>query len=440
MKKVYNGQMAILIGSCLLLIMGSCSDHKRYFKSSERAFESRMFDRAVAEAVNSLYAKPEKNDKAKKVLEMAFPRFIDQYEQQISSLEQQAADFKGQATLQQRKQIVEKYQTLIKFTGDVKNLPSDAFRYDEGKRILFEFNDYSEQLAAARENVESGKESTAEMLYQQGLELMEAGGLENNRSAAKKFKEAMRFVPNFRDSQAKYEEARKAGTIRIAILPFENKSGTNQYGAIGEMITDKVVSSLFADRGAMEFLEVIDREQLNIIMAEQQLSLSGMVDESSIIDVGRVIGVHEIVTGRITQIINSDPRPTTERRTVKNTVKVQDGFKLNDEGKKVPVYKNQEVGAVVTKYTKTASATMSGSFKVIDIQTARILETKTFDESYNFQTEWGTFRGDERAITGGFRRLVNATEEAPLSRGERVNFMGNKLAQELASTIKRYAQ
>lgn len=437
----YQKLLSLSLIFLIALISVKCTaQQRRYRKEAEDAFEQRRFDAAVINAVNSLYEKPEKNSKAQEVLQLAYPRFVNDYEDKIAMLKASSDVFSNDQTVVQRREIVKRYETLIKYTNDLKNLPPAAFQVKRGSDLAFDYKEFYNELAEAKKKLEMGMGDAAESHYQAALQLMQSGGIENNKAAAKEFKKAMGYVAGYRDSAQKYEEARVAGTTRVAIIPFENKSGRTQYGAVGEFITDQVVSKLFDDKQAMEFMEIIDREQLEVVLQEQKLGASGVLDDNTLVELGKILGVQEILTGRITQIISDRAAVTRENQQVKRTVKVKVGEKKNSEGKTVPLMKDKEVSAVLTLSRKTAGARMSGSYKILDVQTARLLETESFSESYSFNHEWGTFRGDERALSSAQKRMVQVREENPLSDGERINFVASKLADALAGKLKQYTQ
>ena len=90
----------------------------------------------------------------------------------------------------------------------------------------------------------------------------------------------------------------KAKKPRIAVLEFKNKAD-NQYwwhGGAAAMqdifVTELVKSGKF---------RVIDREQLEALLAEKNLTLSGDVDPRTAIKVGKLIGVEYFLTGAITE-------------------------------------------------------------------------------------------------------------------------------------------
>ena len=91
-----------------------------------------------------------------------------------------------------------------------------------------------------------------------------------------------------------------------------------------------------------DFYEVIERDQLEKIMKEQKLSLSGALDEGSAAEVGRVLGLDVIIIG------NSS-------------------YAHNDE------WSNSELSGRCLKRTVTAKGTM----KIISVETARVVGTES---------------------------------------------------------------
>ncbi|MCI0698736.1 hypothetical protein L0337_42895 [candidate division KSB1 bacterium] len=83
--------------------------------------------------------------------------------------------------------------------------------------------------------------------------------------------------------------------LSIAVLPFESK-GIG--GALGQIdLLDKLVTGFV---GINRF-KVIERAQLEKILEEQKLGMSGIIDASTAAQIGKGIGVDGVVCGSITQ-------------------------------------------------------------------------------------------------------------------------------------------
>jgi curli biogenesis system outer membrane secretion channel CsgG len=90
---------------------------------------------------------------------------------------------------------------------------------------------------------------------------------------------------------------------RIAVLEFQNKAD-NQYwwhGGAAAMqdvfVTELVKSGKF---------RVMEREQIDAIMREKGLTLSGDIDPSSAMQIGKLLGVNYMLTGSITEYGRTD--------------------------------------------------------------------------------------------------------------------------------------
>ena len=88
------------------------------------------------------------------------------------------------------------------------------------------------------------------------------------------------------------------GKPRVAIVNFENNSTWGFWGdRLGFAAADEVASQLVAS-GAFS---VIERAQLEAVLAEQRLGMSGAVTASTATRIGELLGVQFLVTGSITQ-------------------------------------------------------------------------------------------------------------------------------------------
>ncbi|MFN7974986.1 MAG: CsgG/HfaB family protein [Acidobacteriota bacterium] len=83
---------------------------------------------------------------------------------------------------------------------------------------------------------------------------------------------------------------------RIAVIEFENQ--TDWWGnRLGTGVQNMIVTELVKSQK----WRVIEREKLNSVMKEQSLSLSGAVDTSTLVKIGKILGLKYFLTGSITQ-------------------------------------------------------------------------------------------------------------------------------------------
>lgn len=85
------------------------------------------------------------------------------------------------------------------------------------------------------------------------------------------------------------------GRLTLAVLPFQGKGDSHSHVAAA---TDRMVTQLVALRR----FKVIERAKLDEVLQEQKLQVSGVVDDRTAVDVGRVAGADAIVVGSISVI------------------------------------------------------------------------------------------------------------------------------------------
>jgi TolB-like protein len=83
---------------------------------------------------------------------------------------------------------------------------------------------------------------------------------------------------------------------QIAVLQFQNLDGS--VSEFGGFIAEEMITRLY-QTGTFR---VVEREMLNRVMEEHELATSGLVDESTAKELGRLLGVDAIATGSVTDL------------------------------------------------------------------------------------------------------------------------------------------
>jgi curli biogenesis system outer membrane secretion channel CsgG len=85
---------------------------------------------------------------------------------------------------------------------------------------------------------------------------------------------------------------------RVAVLEFVDKSThTYSWYQVGRAAQDMMVTALVKG----DAFRVVDRERLQALMQEKNLSISGDVDPKTAVKVGKLLGVEYIIVGSITE-------------------------------------------------------------------------------------------------------------------------------------------
>ena len=429
MKNLLFSSLLTLI--CVSLCLTGCAGkHGKLMESAQASYRANDYESALRDAVMALKHKPD-YDKAQNFAPTFFNAAVEVRQNKIKNLKSSSNRFRWDG-------VVAEYKGLIEINTLVKNLPPLIHKKTK-QRITFDTQDYSTPLRQA-------SEQAAEAHYQEGIRIADSGSdVETQKRAAKEFKVVKEFVIGYKDTRARYEQARNAGVKRMAILTFEDKSGKAQaYGALSETITDNIISNVLNDPATTEFLAIISRDQLEQIMSEQNLSFTGRFDAQTVAGIGAVAGVHELVVGQITQII---PTPARSKRSAwdrEGTIRVQTGTERyvdkNGKTKTRAKYSNKRVSARVTHTQLASSATIIGSYKILDVKTGELKKADNFTTKHEFAAEWARYTGSESALSRSDRALISRPEEHAPVEQEMVIAAADQLALELAETLKAYAR
>ena len=105
---------------------------------------------------------------------------------------------------------------------------------------------------------------------------------------------------------------------KIVILNIQSTSA-----ALSDYIIDELIANAVNDR----IFEVVDRQQLDLIRMEQNFQLSGEVDDSLAVSIGKILGAQSIVSGAVTQL--GDRYRMAIRALEVETARVQGQFNRN---------------------------------------------------------------------------------------------------------------
>ncbi len=82
----------------------------------------------------------------------------------------------------------------------------------------------------------------------------------------------------------------------VAVFDFEVRAAQSELQALAREIPEAMVEAIIA-RGAMR---PVEREALMKVLAEQELALSGLVDQTTAARIGRLLGARYILLGSAT--------------------------------------------------------------------------------------------------------------------------------------------
>lgn len=193
-----------------------------------------------------------------------------------------------------------------------ERLEKEAHAKREEERKLQAIKE-EEQAKAEREKQELAEQNLREEMKRQRLEeeLKKKAEEERRALALKKEREAIQKEIEELERKKEQLTTEKAkvplatppikittvgSPLAVAIMPCITANEEDAH--IPNMIMEKLITNLVKKRR----FKVIEREFLDKIMAEQSLGMTGIVDEQSAINAGKVIGAEAIIMGKYNEI------------------------------------------------------------------------------------------------------------------------------------------
>ncbi|GAB6138120.1 CsgG/HfaB family protein [Halanaerobaculum tunisiense] len=192
------------------------------------------------------------------------------------------------------------------------------------------------------------------------------------------------------DTKQKYQQAysklKQLKLKRIATVKFDSNS---YHYNLGSRATSLFTAQLLEKKP--KFIEVIEREELNEILAEQKLGASGIIDSSTAQDIGNILGVDYLVVG---EVISGDVSQTKDYQRVEVH------------------YKDQKV----KRYTVHKVAYTQVFFKLLDVTNGavvlsqRVKKKETYKETY-YEGDSVVVPSDQELIDEAMNKAVKVFAE-----------------------------
>jgi hypothetical protein len=417
----------LLLLSVTLVFAAGCSRNVTLYKQAVKEYNQGDFETSLQTGTHSLELKPG-YQKAQNLVKKTYNKVIADREERIRQLEQSLReDMWDQLTLE--------YKAMLDLQVSLQPI-NPLYNKKTRESFTFGMQDYAAKFAES-------KTGAAEAHYQRGVALTEiSDDPDIQKEAVREFKKALSYNPNYKDAASRYEKARQFSITRVAVLSFEDKSGARkEYGGLIDLLTESIIAKMVQDKVISASIEVVTRDQLAALFAEQHLNSPTAADTSGTAVIGNILDVHQILTGKLIQINYIEPRTTsTDLKETKNIVLGTEKY-TDTHGKT----KSREVkGDVICNYkrfTKTASVKIIASFNLLDVQTGKVKHPDTVNSEISWTDTWARVTGgDERALSDLSQSLITKDEPFPPSETDMVNTALEELSAKIVDSIREYLQ
>lgn len=327
------------------------------------------------------------------------------------------------------------YKSILKtHMARVKSYESgtDLNRWD---KIIGEYNDLQTAYNSMVNSTPAFKLLTPENFSTQLLEAKEKAAAEyylagenylakNNREDAKKaynhFKRVDRYVPGYKDSRNKMNQAYETAIVNVVINPVHDNSffynsgwGNSGYDYSNEYFQRTLVRELAYDN------DNNNRNYPARFFSDWEARREN-IQPDWIIDL------------RLRNMDLPQPMNYNYRRT--RSADVQVG--TDTAGK--PVYKKVYANLNITRMSFTARAEMEVMIR--DLASSRNISNRSFREDYRWEEERATYSGDNRALTSQDWQMINNRNMYAPRREEILNELYRKIYPQVLNNIKYAVQ
>ncbi len=223
-----------------------------------------------------------------------------------------------------------------------------------------------------------------------------------------------------------------SNSVSVAVDGASNSTSRTVNPKIDKAITSSIEGILVSMGGA----NVFSREDLSKVLKEQKLQQSGLMDEKTLVNVGKLAGVQYIITGSLDSVTQEykDYEKATESAT-------NSGNKNNRGGGQ------SLAGMAFSAALNLGASALSGmkvtavvNVKVINVQTGKIVLTKQIKETKNIgkikhPTYAQVIGGIKGAISEGLKQIVPSMSDFFAPKGYILQVKSDKKGKDYIAQI-----
>lgn len=347
-----NYKNLFLVAGVCFLILQACS-------SGKKLLEKGNYDGAVYTAAERLKSNSN-SSKAIKTLTEAYDLATSRHLQRIKEAKLITTSFKWEA-------IVNEYTALNSLAQTIENCPACRRVIPITKKYIAELDD--------------AKYFAAEDRYNAGKKTLTIGTREAARNAYEHFDQADKFFPGVKDVRKLLDDAYWAAVLKVIVEPVQVNS--NLYKLSNEYFQNKISEFMmqYEDRSFIKFYSPTEAQRSKI-KPHQILSLS----------------FDDFIVGQ-----------TYVKEKVQEVKR--DSVKIGETRRSEPIYGT--VKAQLTTFEKSITSTGLLDFTVRDAATGRLLTQEKLPGTFIWKDAWGSYKGDDRALTRDEIIFCNRKETMP---------------------------
>lgn len=330
-------------------------------KSGEKLYNKGRYDNAVKAFVKKLQKHPQHTTSIE-LLPKAYAQSQHSHEDQVNSYLASNNPLKWEYVRQE-------YRLLQNLYDIIHSSPAAL--------AIVTPKDYRTAITGAQENA-------AEVRYERGVELLEKNDKASARRAYDEFAAALVLLPNYRNAAELRDESFNRGVVNVVVSEMQINSSYFQFSA--DQFREVLIRNL-QQRNVNRFVQFTDERiaRSNNLQPDEYLELRfyDFVVGQTYVDRSQRDVSKEIVTG-----------------SYKDT-----------SGKLINKYETVKATIFLTRASVISKGLLD--YRLIDVTNNNVISTNRLPGSYTWTNEFGSFRGDKRALSEDDKRLIGGSDIPP---------------------------
>ena len=372
----------LLLITSAVFLLASCKTSKDFLSRADE--DKTLFD--VVKTLN----KRSNDDSATKALPIVYERVQQNHLKKISN-------YKTYKEISRWDKIIDEYTTLQEMYEAISSSGAAS-------RLV--------NAASYQNDIYDAKQAAAEDYYQLGLTSLQGDRRDDAKNAYSYFKKTDKYVPGYKDTKTKMEEAFQNAIINVVINPVQANSfffntglGNYGYNYSNEYFQQTLIRELggtYATRYPAKFYTDWEARRDN-------------VQPDWVVDL---------------TLRNMDiPRPTNYTYSRNVSKQIESG--RDTSGK--TMYQTVYATINITKQSFTARGQMDVS--ITDVVSRKSISYNTYSEDYRWEQERATYTGDRRALSANDEVLINNINYSEPRKEEVLNELYRKMYPQVKNRI-----
>lgn len=361
-------------------------------KSGEKLYNQGRYDAAVEAFVKKLQRRPA-DATSLQLLPQAYNAAMEYHEGRAKQAIASNNDLKWEA-------VRNEYRSMQSLYNIIRSAPAAS--------AVVTPKDYSSSLAGALENA-------AEARYDRAVQLLDMGDKQSAREAYDEFTASLKLSANYKNATQLRDEAYQRGLVRVVVSEIAISSSYFQFTA--DQFRDAVVRQL-EQRQINNFVKFYDERYVR-----------GQKDFQP----------DQYLEMRFNDFVVGQTYVNHYQRDVSKVISVPSNKK--DSTGKV-IYVDITVKATLFITNKTLASSGFLDYRITDVTNSKLLTQNRVPGSFTWQNQFGTFRGDERALSNEDKRLIGGRDIPPPNPqdlfAELTRPIYDRLASDMQSFYSRY--